>query len=104
MRCVLLFLIPEFFIIHSCKFQFKATLAALEADLEDLEESVKYVLYPSSLPSRTNILRRIVESTDARMFGLDDAEVQKRRRYVGHVRKEIEVGSCFQTFALDSCL
>ncbi|KAF8962623.1 snare protein TLG1/Syntaxin [Flammula alnicola] len=53
--------------------EFKATLAALEADLEDLEESVK-----------------IVESTDARMFGLDDAEVQKRRRYVGHVRKEIE--------------
>ena len=36
-------------------------------------------------------LIRIVESTDARMFGLDDAEVQKRRRYVGHVRKEIEV-------------
>ena len=34
---------------------------------------------------------RIVESTDARMFGLDDAEVQKRRRYVGHVRKELEV-------------
>ncbi|KDR80137.1 hypothetical protein GALMADRAFT_242387 [Galerina marginata CBS 339.88] len=53
--------------------ELKATLAALEADLEDLEESVK-----------------IVESTDARMFGLDDAEVQKRRRYVGHVRKEIE--------------
>ncbi|KIM46835.1 hypothetical protein M413DRAFT_440410 [Hebeloma cylindrosporum] len=53
--------------------EFKATLAALEADLEDLEESVK-----------------IVESTDARMFGLDEAEVQKRRRYVGHVRKEIE--------------
>ncbi|PPQ87649.1 hypothetical protein CVT25_011487 [Psilocybe cyanescens] len=53
--------------------EFKATLATLEADLEDLEESVK-----------------IVESTDARMFGLDDAEVQKRRRYVGHVRKEIE--------------
>lgn len=53
--------------------EFKATLAALEADLEDLEESVK-----------------IVESTDARMFGLDDAEVQSRRRYVTHVRKEIE--------------
>ncbi|KAH9478510.1 Syntaxin-6 [Psilocybe cubensis] len=53
--------------------ELKATLATLEADLEDLEESVK-----------------IVESTDARMFGLDDAEVQKRRRYVGHVRKEIE--------------
>jgi len=43
------------------------------------------------------LLFRIVESTDARMFGLDEAEVQKRRRYVGHVRKEIEVRSCFQT-------
>ncbi|PPQ66390.1 hypothetical protein CVT24_007219 [Panaeolus cyanescens] len=53
--------------------ELKATLAALEADLEDLEESVK-----------------IVESTDARMFGLDDAEVANRRRYVSHVRKEIE--------------
>jgi len=53
--------------------ELKATLATLEADLEDLEESVK-----------------IVESTDARMFGLDDAEVQRRRSYVGQVRKEIE--------------
>ncbi|CAK5261868.1 unnamed protein product [Mycena citricolor] len=53
--------------------QLKATLAALEADLEDLEESVK-----------------IVESTDARMFGLDDLEVQDRRRYVVQVRKEID--------------
>ncbi|KAJ6538727.1 t-SNARE [Mycena sp. CBHHK59/15] len=53
--------------------ELKATLAALEADLEDLEESVK-----------------IVESTDARMFGLDDAEVQERRRYVVHVRREID--------------
>ncbi|KAJ7269963.1 t-SNARE [Mycena rebaudengoi] len=53
--------------------ELKATLAALEADLEDLEESVK-----------------IVESTDARMFGLDDAEVQDRRRHVIHVRREID--------------
>ncbi|KAF5356741.1 hypothetical protein D9756_006684 [Leucocoprinus leucothites] len=53
--------------------ELKATLTTLEADLDDLEESVK-----------------IVESTDARMFGLDDAEVSKRRKYVGHVRKEIE--------------
>ncbi|KAJ7634802.1 t-SNARE [Roridomyces roridus] len=53
--------------------ELKATLVALEADLEDLEESVK-----------------IVESTDARMFGLDDLEVQERRRYVIHVRKEID--------------
>ncbi|KAK7044659.1 SNARE domain protein, partial [Favolaschia claudopus] len=53
--------------------ELKATLAALEADLEDLDESVK-----------------IVESTDARMFGLDEMEVQERRRYVVHVRKEID--------------
>lgn len=50
-----------------------ATLAALEADLEDLEESVK-----------------IVESTGARMFGLEEADVMQRRQYVEHVRREIE--------------
>ncbi|KAG5652798.1 hypothetical protein H0H81_003628 [Sphagnurus paluster] len=54
--------------------ELKATLATLEADVEDLDESVK-----------------IVESTDARMFGLDDTEVQRRRRYVGDVQKQIQV-------------
>ncbi|KAI0918544.1 hypothetical protein AcV5_002506 [Taiwanofungus camphoratus] len=54
--------------------ELKATLAALEADLEDLEESVK-----------------IVESTGARMFGLEETEVIERRRYVGYVRREIEL-------------
>ncbi|KAI0049777.1 hypothetical protein FA95DRAFT_1581542 [Auriscalpium vulgare] len=53
--------------------ELKATLASLDADLEDLDESVK-----------------IVESTGARMFGLEDAEVIRRRQYVGHVRREIE--------------
>lgn len=53
--------------------ELKATLSTLDADLEDLEESVK-----------------IVETTGARMFGLDDREVIQRRRYVGHVRGEIE--------------
>jgi len=53
--------------------ELKATLAALEADLEDLEESVK-----------------IVESTGARMFGLEDQEVMDRRRYVAFVRREID--------------
>ncbi|KAI9458607.1 t-SNARE [Lactarius psammicola] len=53
--------------------ELKATLSALDADLEDLEQSVK-----------------IVESTGARMFGLDDREVIQRRRYVSHVRNEIE--------------
>jgi hypothetical protein len=34
---------------------------------------------------------RIVESTGARLFGLTDAEVLVRRRYVKHVKSEIEV-------------
>ena len=34
---------------------------------------------------------RMVETTGARMFGLDDGEVIQRRRYVSHVRSEIEV-------------
>ncbi|KZP15278.1 hypothetical protein FIBSPDRAFT_867369 [Athelia psychrophila] len=53
--------------------ELKATLAGLDADLEDLEESVK-----------------IVESAGARMFGLDEAEVMERRRYVGRVKREIQ--------------
>ncbi|KAE9407916.1 hypothetical protein BT96DRAFT_954253 [Gymnopus androsaceus JB14] len=53
--------------------ELKATLAALEADLEDLEDSV-----------------RIVETTGPRMFGLEESEVQERRRYVAYVRKEVE--------------
>ncbi|KAJ3480489.1 hypothetical protein NLI96_g8313 [Meripilus lineatus] len=53
--------------------ELKATLAALEADLEDLEESVK-----------------IVEETGARLFGLEESEVISRRQYVSHVRREID--------------
>ncbi len=33
----------------------------------------------------------VVESTGARLFGLEESEVMERRRYVGHVRREIEV-------------
>jgi len=53
--------------------ELRGTLSALETDLRDLEESVK-----------------IVETTGARMFGLDDGEVVQRRRYVSHVRSQIE--------------
>jgi hypothetical protein len=71
----------------------KATLAALETDLGDLEESVKYATRPCSTSSRlcNDLWPRIVETTGARMFGLDDGEVIKRRRYVSHVRSELEV-------------
>ncbi|KAG5339778.1 hypothetical protein C0989_003578 [Termitomyces sp. Mn162] len=63
--------------------ELKGTLAALEADLDDLDESVK-----------------IVESTDARNFGLDYVEVQRRRQYVTDVRKEIQVRLCFTFFGV----
>ncbi|KAF8491118.1 t-SNARE [Gautieria morchelliformis] len=53
--------------------ELKATLAALDADLEDLEESV-----------------RIVEETGGRLFGLEEREVAERRKYVGQVRKAVE--------------
>ena len=35
---------------------------------------------------------RIVESTDARMFGLTDGEVMGRRQYVERVKRDIQVG------------
>lgn len=69
------------------------TLSALEADLDDLDESVKQVSRSLSTPPPSKPIHRIVESTDARMFGLDDAEVQRRRRYVRDARKEIQVRS-----------
>ncbi|KAG1736099.1 t-SNARE [Suillus paluster] len=53
--------------------ELKATLAALETDLEALEDSVT-----------------MVEDTGPRYFGLDDAEVSERRKYVGRIRREIE--------------
>lgn len=53
--------------------ELKATLSALEADLDDLEESVK-----------------VVEDAGARLFGLADAEVNNRRRFVSQVRHELE--------------
>ena len=33
----------------------------------------------------------VVESTGARLFGLEETEVIERRRYVSRVRQEIEV-------------
>ncbi|ESK82820.1 snare domain protein [Moniliophthora roreri MCA 2997] len=53
--------------------ELKATLAALEADFEDLEESVK-----------------TVETTGARIFGIEEAESIERKQYVAHVRRELE--------------
>ena len=45
---------------------------------------------PTIVPT-SNTRRRIVETTGARMFGLEEAEVQERRAFVEHVRREIEV-------------
>lgn len=41
----------------------------------------------------TRTCGRIVETTGPRMFGLEESEVQERRRYVAYVRKEVEVRS-----------
>ncbi|KAG8853283.1 hypothetical protein FRB96_008368 [Tulasnella sp. 330] len=53
--------------------ELKATLAALDADLEDLEESV-----------------RIVEGSGGRSFGIGGNEVIQRRQFCRFVRTEIE--------------
>jgi len=53
--------------------ELKATLAAMEADLEDLEDSVQ-----------------IVEESGPRMFGLEESDVLERRRYVNYVKQEID--------------
>ena len=58
------------------------------------------VPFYSTLPQRTDLsldkcltveLIRMVETTGPRHFGLDDSEVQARRRYVRDVRRELEV-------------
>ena len=36
----------------------------------------------------------MVEKTGPRLFGLDDREVAARRKYVGDVRKELNVSFC----------
>ncbi|EJU02214.1 hypothetical protein DACRYDRAFT_51986 [Dacryopinax primogenitus] len=53
--------------------ELRGTLAALEADLEELEGSV-----------------RVVEETGARRFGISEGELQGRRGYVKEVRKDID--------------
>lgn len=52
---------------------------------------MKYMITCSYPLPLTHCQHRTVESTDARMFGLDDAEVAKRRKYVVYVWKTIEV-------------
>jgi hypothetical protein len=50
-----------------------------------------------TLHSLTRILYRIVEETGARMFGLEEGEVAKRRQYVSRVRRTVQVGSTAMT-------
>ncbi len=61
--------------------------------MEDLEESVKSVVSVAVTHAQVLILVsfRIVETTGPRMFGLEESEVQDRRRYVAHVRRAVEV-------------
>ena len=54
-------------------------------------------MYPPSLLTRRayTLPLRIVETTGPRMFGLDDTEVAERRRYVGRVKRDIQVRDSF---------
>ena len=60
--------------IREAEEELRETIALLEADLEDLDESV-----------------RVVESTGDR-WGLGDDEISRRRRFVEQVKREVGVG------------
>jgi hypothetical protein len=45
----------------------------------------------STHPTPPDRLNRIVEETGGRLFGVEEAEVMARRKYVVYVRNQIEV-------------
>lgn len=61
--------------IEETRAELRATLEALEADLEDLDESV-----------------RAIEGAGSR-WGMDDQEIGRRRGFVERVKKEVRVCS-----------
>jgi hypothetical protein len=58
--------------------ELKATLSALEADVDELDESVT-----------------VVENAGNRLFGIEDEEVRERRRFVSKVKDQIRVSWVF---------
>jgi len=59
--------------VEETRAELRATLEALEADLEDLDESV-----------------RAIEGAGSR-WGMDDQEIGRRRGFVERVKKEVKV-------------
>jgi len=59
--------------LTSARDELKGTLAALDADIEDLEESV-----------------RVVETVGG-MYGLEEEEIRGRRKFVKGVKERVEV-------------
>lgn len=59
--------------VEETRAELRSTLEALEADLEDLDESV-----------------RAVEGAGSR-WGMDDTEITRRRGFVERVKKEVKV-------------
>jgi hypothetical protein len=59
--------------VEETRAELRATLEALEADLEDLDESV-----------------RAIEGAGSR-WGMDDQEIVRRRGFVERVKKEVRV-------------
>ena len=64
--------------VQETKAELRVTLEALEADLEDLDESV-----------------RAIEGAGSR-WGMDDQEIGRRRGFVERVKKEVKVCSRWQ--------
>ena len=60
--------------MNAARDELKGTLASLDADLEDLDESV-----------------RVVENVGG-MYGIDEEEIRSRRKFVKEVKQKVEVG------------
>lgn len=59
--------------VNAARDELKGTLASLDADLEDLDESV-----------------RVVENVGG-MYGIDEEEIRSRRKFVKEVKQKVEV-------------
>jgi hypothetical protein len=72
--------------VNAAREEIKGTLASLDADIEDLEESV-----------------RVVEDVGG-MFGLDEEEIRSRRAFVKGVKEKVQVSpSSSQPVPPDPC-
>ena len=65
--------------MNAARDELKGTLASLDADLEDLDESV-----------------RVVENVGG-MYGIDEEEIRSRRKFVKEVKQKVDVSPSHPT-------